>query len=405
MPFPLLRRAALAAVLCVAVASSAQAQTTSVLDDPAFEAEATRGLDLLYNMEFDRAEAIFDRLAARHPAHPVAPFLQALVPWWQILMDLSDTRHDDAFFDRMDEVIDRADRLLRRDGDNRDAKFFKGAALGFRGRLQSNRRSWLKAALDGKRAMGYVLDVADESDANADFLFGRGIYDYYAAAVPERYSWSKPFMAMFPAGSEARGLAALHRTFRDGTFLRAEAAYFLLQIYYIFERDYTKTLQFIGWLREEYPDNAFFHAMEGRIYSRFGDWDASERVFQTVMRRPPRAGRYRLQRRSRRAGALLPRPGSADAPEPRAGPRPLLPARTDRHIAPAAERVRHTRPAPPGHEPRRPRRTRQGPPALQRSAPARRLLRGPRPRPPVHRPPVRAGVVEGCWWTVGGGQV
>ena len=279
------RRPLLALALGAALACAAQAQTVSVLDDPAFKAEATRGLDLLYNLEFDRAEAIFDRLAARHPAHPVAPFLQALVPWWQILLDLSDTSHDDAFFDRMDEVVDRADRLLRRDGDNRDAKFFKGAALGFRGRLQSNRRHWLKAALDGKRAMGYVLDVADEGDQNADFLFGRGIYDYYAAAVPERYSWSKPFVAMFPAGSRSRGLAALHRTFREGTYLKAEAAYFLLQIYYLFERDYAKTRQFIGWLRQEYPDNAFFHAMEGRIYARFGHWDEAERVFQTAMRR------------------------------------------------------------------------------------------------------------------------
>lgn len=263
----------------------AAAQPRSVLDDPAFEREATRGLDLLYNMEFAEAEAVFDRLAARHPEHPVAPFLQALVPWWQILMDLSDTSHDAAFFAAMDEVIARSDRLLRRDRDNLDAQFFKGAALGFRGRLQANRRSWLKAALDGKRAMDHVLDVAETDPENADFLFGKGIYDYYAAAIPERYPWSKPFVAMFPSGSRARGLAALHRTFREGTYLQAEAAYFLLQIYYLFEADFAKSLQFIDWLRVRYPDNAFFHAMEARIYARFGRWDRSEEIFQSVMRR------------------------------------------------------------------------------------------------------------------------
>jgi tetratricopeptide (TPR) repeat protein len=285
MPAPsLLARWIAVLALCLAAASPLRAQP-SVLEDPVFEAEATRGLDHLYNMEFGEAEAIFDRLAARHPEHPVAPFLQALVPWWQILMDLSDTQHDDAFFDAMDEVVDRADRVLRRDRDNLDAKFFKGAALGFRGRLQSNRRRWLKAALDGKRAMDYVLDVADDAEGNADFVFGRGIYDYYAAAVPERYPWSKPFVAMFPSGSKSRGLAAMHRTFREGSYLQAESAYFLLQIYYLYERDYAKSQQFITWLRESYPDNAFFHAMEGRIYSRFGRWDEAEDVFQTVMRR------------------------------------------------------------------------------------------------------------------------
>ena len=287
MPPPsALRLLAFALALAALVgAGGAVAQPRSVLDDPAFEREATRGLDLLYNMEFDEAEAIFDRLASRHPEHPVAPFLQALVPWWQILMDLSDTRHDAAFFEAMDEVIARSDRLLRRDRDNLDAQFFKGAALGFRGRLQANRRSWLKAALDGKRAMDHVLDVADADPENADFLFGKGIYDYYAAAIPDRYPWSKPFVAMFPSGSESRGLAALHRTFRDGTYLQAEAAYFLLQIYYLFEADFGKSLQFIDWLRARYPDNAFFHAMEGRIYARFGRWDRSEQIFRAVMRR------------------------------------------------------------------------------------------------------------------------
>lgn len=281
----LLRRLAVLVVLCVGGVSAALAQSRSILHDPAFEREATRGLDLLYNMEFAEAEAVFDRLAARTPDHPVAPFLQALVPWWQILMDLSDTSHDATFFAAMDEVIARSDRMLRRDRDNLDAQFFKGAALGFRGRLQANRRSWLKAALDGKRAMDYVLDVAEEDPQNADFLFGKGIYDYYAAAIPERYPWSKPFVAMFPSGSRSRGLAAMHRTFRDGTYVQTEAAYFLLQIYYLYEHDFAKSLQFIDWLRERYPDNAFFHAMEARIYARFGRWDRSEQIFQAVMRR------------------------------------------------------------------------------------------------------------------------
>ena len=284
-PSVLLRRLVVLAALLVAGAVPGLAQPVSVLDDPVFEREATRGLDLLYNMQFDEAEVVFDRLAARVPDHPVAPFLQALVPWWQILMDLSDTSHDDAFFAAMDEVVARSDRMLRRDRDNLDAQFFKGAALGFRGRLQSNRRRWLKAALDGKRAMDYVLDVAAEEPDNADFLFGKAIYDYYAAAIPERYPWSKPFVAMFPSGSRQRGLAAMHRTFRDGTYIQTEAAYFLLQIYYLYEADFGKSLQFIDWLRARYPDNAFFHAMEGRIYARFGRWERSEEIFQTVMRR------------------------------------------------------------------------------------------------------------------------
>lgn len=265
-------------------APPASAQSSSILDDPAFKATATRGLDLLYNMQFRQADAIFGALASRYPDHPVGPFLQALVPWWQILMDLSDESHDRVFMDAMSEVIARSDRMLRRDRRSVDARFFKGAALGFRGRHRANRRSFLPAARDGVRAMDYVISVAEDNPQNADFAFGRGIYDYYAAATPERYPWSRPFMTLFPAGSKSRGLAQLHRTFRNGTYLQAEAAYFLLQIYYLFEPDYVKSRQFMNWLRERYPDNAFFHTMEGRVHWRFGNWEQSEGVFRAVMR-------------------------------------------------------------------------------------------------------------------------
>jgi tetratricopeptide (TPR) repeat protein len=278
-------RLALCALALLAGAAPAAAQSGSVLDDPGFRATATRGLDLLYNMEFDAAGAIFRALAARYPDHPAGPFLEALVPWWQILLDLSDERHDPAFFAAMEEVVARSDRRLRRDRNDLDARFFKGAALGFRGRLHANRRRWLPAARDGVRAMDDVLSVARANPRNADYVFGRGIYDYYAAATPERYPWSRPFVAMFPSGSRSRGLAALHRTFREGTYLQAEAAYFLLQIYYLYEQDYTQSRQFVSWLRRRYPDNAFFHTMEGRVYARFGHAEEADRVFQAVMRR------------------------------------------------------------------------------------------------------------------------
>lgn len=272
-------------VLLLAAPAEGQRAQQSVLNEPGFQATASRGLDFLYNMQFEQAEAIFGALAARNPDHPVGPFLGALVPWWQILMDLSDETHDADFMRAMDEVIARSDRMLRRNRRDTDARFFKGAALGFRGRHLANRRRWLPAARDGLRAMDYVIGVADDNPRNADFAFGKGIYDYYAAATPERFPWSRPFVAMFPGGSKSRGLATLHRTFREGTYLQAEAAYFLLQIYYLFEPDDVKSRQFIGWLRTNYPDNAFFHAMEGRVYWRFGHGEESERIFRSVMRR------------------------------------------------------------------------------------------------------------------------
>ena len=268
-----------------AAPSEADTSPPSVLDDPFVQERAKVGLDYLYNLRFEEASSVFSEIDARFPRHPIGPFLQALNTWWEILLDLSDTSHDDAFYDAMEEVIDRADAMLKRDRTSFDAFFFKGAALGFRGRLRSNRGDWFKAAMDGKRAMDYVLAVAKKDPQNPDYVFGKGIYDYYAAVVEDRYPFTKPVMVFFPNGDRERGIRELTRTAEDGTLIQTEAAYFLLQIYYMFEQDYEKSVYYANWLRNRHPDNSFFHTFEGRVYARWSRWTDAEEIFREVLKR------------------------------------------------------------------------------------------------------------------------
>lgn len=268
-----------------AAASDAAAPDASVLDDSFVRVEAKRGLDLLYDMRFRQAQAVFDRIDQRYPGHPIGPFLGALGTWWQILLDLHNTDHDDAFYAAMDEVIERADRMLEEDPDSFDAAFFKGAALGFRGRLRSNRGQWLRAALDGKRAMDHVLKVAREAPHVDDYAFGKGLYDYYAAAIPERYGWAKPFMAFFPEGDRQRGLRELTRAAEEGWYIQTEAHYFLLQIYYLYEKDFGQALHHAQWLRQKHPRNPYFHNFEGRVYARWGQWRRARPIFEASLER------------------------------------------------------------------------------------------------------------------------
>jgi tetratricopeptide (TPR) repeat protein len=262
----------------------------SLLDDPEFREEAKQGLELLYNMEYEAADSAFSAIARDHPNHPVGPFLKALNTWWTILTDLADTSHDDEFFAAMDEVIDRANRLLRRDEDRLDAMYLKGAALGFRGRLRANRSNWFRAALDGKRAMDYVLDVAEENPAQEDYYFGKGLYDYYVEAAPEMYPIVKPAMIFFQSGDKQRGIEQLERTVENGLFVRTEAAYFLVQIFFLYEKDYAKSRKYITWLRDRHPDNSYFHLLEARVYARWARWSQAEQLFGEVVERY-RAGR------------------------------------------------------------------------------------------------------------------
>ena len=271
-----------AVVLLLACTTPARSQD-SVLDVPFVRERAKAGLDLLYDMRFEEAAQQFQAIGERYPEHPIRPFLDALNIWWKILLDYSNTELDEAFYAEMTGVIERCSAILAADADDFDAMFFKGVALGFRGRLRSNRRDWLRAAADGKRAMDYVLEVAARKPDSHDYAFGRGLYRYYAAVIPSRYPFARPLVAFLPRGDRIAGLAALERTATLGHYFKTEAAYFLLQIYYLYEVDFERSVQYVSWLRETHSGNAFFHTLEGRIYARWGYSSKSVEIFGRVL--------------------------------------------------------------------------------------------------------------------------
>ena len=52
-----------------------------------------------------------------------------------------------------------------------------------------------------------------------------------------------------------------------------------------FEKNFDKSVEYATWLRQRHPGNSFFHAIEGRIYARWGYWRKVETIFNDVLER------------------------------------------------------------------------------------------------------------------------
>ena len=117
-----------------------------------FDSLVNSGINQIYNIKFTDAEKTFSKLEQDFPKHPAGKFFKAMIIWWKIMLDQSDEQFDEIFEDKLEEVIDFCDDLLDENENNVDALFFKGGALGFRGRLYSIRKDWFDAALDLSKA-------------------------------------------------------------------------------------------------------------------------------------------------------------------------------------------------------------------------------------------------------------
>ena len=136
--------------------------------------------------------------------------------------------------------------------------------------------------MDGRATLDFIFKIADADTMNADFQFGRGVYDYFASVIPEKYPIVRPMMVFFPNAEKERGLRNLMFTAEEGHFIQTEAIYFLLQINLTYEKNFGEAIKYSNWLRTAYPQNAFFHALEGRVYATWSRWGDAVEIFRSV---------------------------------------------------------------------------------------------------------------------------
>jgi tetratricopeptide (TPR) repeat protein len=257
--------------------------TAQWIDDPALERTIRQGVDATYGLRFNEADAAFKQVMQQRPAHPAGYFFEAMVDWWRILIAFEDDSRDQAFLDKLDRVIDMCDALLDRNEDDLTALFFKGGALGFRGRLHAARKSWVRAAGDGKDALPVVLNASRIARSNPDLDLGVGIYDYYAAVLPERYPVLKPLMLFLPSGDKKKGLRELSNAAERGRYANWEAIHMLVQAYGTFENQPAAALPYARRLCRAFPENPVFQRDFAKLCAALGDWPKAADAYGDIL--------------------------------------------------------------------------------------------------------------------------
>ena len=269
-------------LLILFASSAAHAQW---IEDPVIDQRVQQGIDEIYNFEFEKAETNFSEVIKLRPAHPVGYFFRAMIQWERIISKFDDESQDEKLYNLLDVVVDLCEKRLDQNPKDVAAMFFKGGAVGFRGRLRANRGKWLGAVNDGLVALPLVRKAYELEPNNYDVLLGIGIYNYYAAVIPGKYSYVKPAMIFFPSGDRKKGLEQLRQASLHAKYAQVEATYFLMQNYFIYEKDYTNALDLARKLHEKYPNNSMFYRYLGRCLMITGYLGEANDIFIDILNR------------------------------------------------------------------------------------------------------------------------
>ncbi len=259
------------------------AKDSLLIADMIVQIEATRALNDMYNFKFRKARRQFNWLKQDYKEHPLPYFLLGLNEWWQIMPNMNIETHDEQFLAYMDTSIMKAKKLYLVDSLKVEGAFFLAASYGFKARLYSDRRRWIKAAGHANKALNYLDDCRSKDELSPELLFGDGLYNYFSVWIPDNYPQLRPFLIMFDKGDKELGLDQLREVARNAFYTRTEAQYWLMRILFIEENDAQGALYESEYLHKTYPDNAFFHRYYTRLLFHTGRFAKAKSVAEDLL--------------------------------------------------------------------------------------------------------------------------
>jgi tetratricopeptide (TPR) repeat protein len=241
---------------------------------PEMERELAGVVDLFYDMDFDKARAAADGLAARHPRHPAGPFYRGVSSYQRWVAEGMRSTGTYRAFEADSEAAENAAKALM-GSSPAEAHYYLGATLGFRARANVAQKKFFRALPDGAAAIKHLKKALALDPTLSDARLGMGMFHYFAARMP---SGAKPFAYLIIGESSDRklGLAELWSVAETTGTARMEARSVLAVILSKDdEADWAGADKLLAELTGRYPHNPIYRLRRAYVAERRGDFDAA----------------------------------------------------------------------------------------------------------------------------------
>ncbi len=240
-----------------------------------------KGVDQIYNMDFESAREVYQKISVSYPNHPMTSVFKGMITYWESYPLLPESPGKESF----EKDMTRAIKLAEKPPKNYDEAEYLLANIGARGLLllfyaDNDMNGDVISVASG--TYQYVKQSFHFTKSYADFYFITGLYNYYREAYPQAHPVYKPVALLFPKGNKAKGLQDLKIASKNAIVLKAEAYSFLSGIYISFENNFEMAYQYSKALHELYPKNVQYMAMYIKNLLLVKRYDEAESLIKTI---------------------------------------------------------------------------------------------------------------------------
>lgn len=250
-----------------------------ILKDTATFRIVERGVNCIYNLQFDEAEKLLISIKQLHPDHPANLLLKGMLAYWKTFPLIPGSETSLSFENDLRTCIEKCE--IKKREDDPEYLLTDLCARGILLLYLSDNGMQRDVVSVAKGTYKYVRRSFDFTSIYTDFYFFTGLYNYYREAYPEAHPFYKTFIFIFPKGDRERGLKELQLASEKAVLLKAESTTFLTYIFQNYEKDFSRSSHFSRILHEEYPRNLQFLTLYIKSLLLEGKYEEAEKMVKT----------------------------------------------------------------------------------------------------------------------------
>lgn len=247
----------------------------SISDD--FSPVLDRGLEVLYQGDYEAAEAAFDSFITAHPENPAGWFFKAGL--YQVKMTDQECDSWAGQYGRsLDSAMLLADRAVAANARDAWARFVRGGTKGYMAARDARSKKYVPALNKGLSAVSDFKKAAELDPGLYDAYLGIGSYNYFRTRAVSILKWL-PFIG----DNRAKGVGQIELAISKGRFTNVMGRNGLVWILIDYEKN-DQALALAEGLEREFPANPFFFWARPEVHWRARQWAKAAEGYRKLLR-------------------------------------------------------------------------------------------------------------------------
>jgi tetratricopeptide (TPR) repeat protein len=241
-----------------------------------FDARIDRGLEILYQGQYQEAIDTFDAFISQHPKNPAGYFFKAGA--YQLRSMAYETEAWDGIQESLlDSSLDLASQAVNQNKKDPWAFFIRGGTYAYRAAIKARAKDYFSALSNGLSAVSDLNKAAALDPQLYDAYMGIGSYHYFRTKATSVLKWL-PFIG----DNREQGIAEINLAIEKGRYSKVMAQNGLAWIYVDYGK-YPLALEQALQLEKSFPQNHSFFWITPEVYWRTKQWEKAASAYAKLL--------------------------------------------------------------------------------------------------------------------------